>query len=335
MPSWNKGEKGGGRHGNWIDYNPVKYAFRTAGADVLQRWKDKYGYVVPDACLKNAQGQGTPLLRMNEVIEWPVVQDTLTRRYTAEAIRFIKANRDKPFLLYLAHIMPHRPVSASKEFQGTSQSGIYGDALQELDWSLGEVLKTLKDLGLDENTLVIFTSDNGPRPPGSAGPLRGEKGQTYEGGMREPAIMRWPGHIPAGRTCSEVAGTIDILPTLAALAGAKTPADRVIDGKNIWPLMGCEPGARSPHDAFYYFLGGRAEAVRAGNWKLRRAFDRQTGQSGPVELYDLASDVGESNNLAAQYLDMVARMTEMMAKFERELQATREKEVRKPGAGMP
>ena len=209
-----------------------------------------------------------PLMRDEEVIEYPTDQATLTERYTAEAIKFITASKDKPFFLYLPHTMCHYPLHVSERFKGTSGAGLLGDVIAGMDWSTGEILKALKGLGIDERTLVIYTSDNGPAP-GSAGPLRGKKGSTWEGGMREPCLMRWPGKIPAGTVCSEVATIMDLLPTLAHLAGAKVPTDRVIDGKDIRPLITAQPGAKTPYEAFFYHTAqGQLAAVRSGKWKL-------------------------------------------------------------------
>ncbi len=259
-----------------------------------------------------------PLMRDEEVVEYPVEQSQLTKRYTRAAIDFITANRGRPFFLYLPHTMPHIPIFASAAFKDKSARGLYGDVIEEIDWSTGEILRTLKSLGLDENTLVVYTSDNGPwnlksGHGGCALPLRGYKFQTYEGGMREPTIMRWPGKIPAGTECSEIASTIDMLPTIAGLTGAKVPSDRVIDGRDIWPLMCGQSGARTPHHVFFYYKGTKLEAVRSGDWKLRR--------TKKIELYNLASDISEANNLAAQRPEIVKRLTALMDHFDKELKA--------------
>ncbi len=261
----------------------------------------------------------TPLMRDEEVIEYPVDQSQLTQRYTKEAIKFIANNKDKPFFLYLPHTMPHIPIFASERFKNKSARGLYGDVIEEIDWSTGEILKMLKLSGLDENTLVIYTSDNGPWKlksghGGCALPLRGYKFQTYEGGMREPTIMRWPGKIPAGTECSEIAATIDLLPTFAGLTGAKVPTDRVIDGKDVWPLMAGKRGAKTPHKAYFYYRSTRLEAVRCGDWKLRR-FKKE------IELFNLADDIGEANNLADKHPDIVKRLTKIMEEFDRDLRA--------------
>ena len=264
-----------------------------------------------------------PLLRDEKVIEYPADQTTLTKRYTEEAVKFITANKDKPFFLYLPHTMPHVPLFASEKFKGKSKRGLYGDVIQEIDWSVGEILKALKKAGVDDNTLVVFTSDNGPwlskrKHSGCAKPLRDGKFTTYEGGMREPTIMRWPGKIPAGKVCSEVASTIDLLSTFAALAGGQKPTDRVIDGKDIRPLLLAKSGAKSPHEGFYYYRGNALQAVRSGKWKLRAS---GRGKKPAGELYDLAADIGEKKNVAAEHPEIVKRLKDMMDKFDKELKA--------------
>ncbi|MGC8791870.1 MAG: sulfatase family protein, partial [Bryobacteraceae bacterium] len=208
------------------------------------------------------------IVHNEQVVEYPVVQPLLTRKYTEKALDFIQRNRNRPFLLYLAHAMPHKPLAASEEFYTPETPGdLYADVIRELDHSVGRILACLRDLGLEENTLVIFTSDNGPWFGGSTGGLRGMKATTWEGGIRVPFIARWPGRIPAGRVVREPAGIIDVFPTLLALAGAPLPADRVIDGRNIFPLMTGEAAA-SPHEALFAMSGARLAIVRSGRWKL-------------------------------------------------------------------
>ncbi len=259
-----------------------------------------------------------PLMRNEEEVERPADQTTLIERYTEEAVGFIKGNKRKPFFLYLPHTMPHIPLFVSDEFYKEDPQKAYKATIEQIDWSVGQVLRAVKDIGADERTLVIFTSDNGPwlskkHHGGSALPLRDGKFSTYEGGMREPCIMRWPGRIPAGETCGEVCGTIDILPTLARLAGAQVPSDRVIDGKDIRALMVGGENARSPHDAYYYYRGNRLEAIREGRWKLRRV--------KRAELYDLKTDISERFNLAEKYPQIVRHMTDMMNEFDNSLKA--------------
>ncbi|MCE5276408.1 MAG: sulfatase [Planctomycetaceae bacterium] len=264
-----------------------------------------------------------PLLEGDKPIEHGPDQSQLTRRYTERAVAFIKKNKDRPFFLYLPHTMPHVPLAASAKFKGKSKRGLYGDVIEEIDWSTGEILAALKEQGLDERTLVIFTSDNGPwlymkKDGGSADPLFQGKTTTYEGGMREPCVMRWPGKIPAGAVCSQVAATIDLLPTIAALAGAAAPADRVIDGRDIAPLMLGKTGAASPHEAFYYYNQGKLEAVRAGKWKLRTgpAWRKERDSRIITQLFDLEKDVGELHDVSKEHPNIVSRLQGMMDAFD-------------------
>ena len=261
-----------------------------------------------------------PLMRNEEVIEYPCDQTTLTQRYTEEAVQFIEENKNKPFFLYLPHTMPHIPLFASEKFKGKSERGLYGDTIEEIDWSVGEIMKSLRDNNLDKNTLVIYTSDNGPWKlkggrGGSAHPLRGFKFQTYEGGMRVPCIMHWKGKVPAGSSCDEIAATIDLLPTIAGLSGAEMPNDRTIDGKDIWPLIAGKKGAQTPHKIYFFYKGNKLESARQGKWKLRRSGKN----SQPVELYDLASDISESKNLAKENEILVNEMIKKMNLFDEKL----------------
>ncbi len=290
----------------------------------------------PDADFRDGQSIGrvrggeapknmVPLMVDEKVVEYPADQSSLTRRYTDRAISFIRQNQSRPFFLYLPHTMPHIPLFASRNFLGQSAGGLYGDTIEEIDWNVGRLMDVLRQLNLDRSTLVIYTSDNGPwnlknGHGGDAFPLRGYKFSTLEGGMRVPCIMRWPGQIPAGGVCHELAGTIDILPTLASLAGASLPADRVIDGKNILPLMRGEPGARSPHEAYYYYRGTTPEAVRSGPWKLRVTGGSDTPRT---ELYHLDTDISEANNLATANPDTVARLKSLMDGFHGRLMESR------------
>jgi len=266
-----------------------------------------------------------PLMRNEKVIEAPVDRDTLTQRYTEEAVRFIRSNRDRPFFLYLPHAMPgSTPTSfASKRFRGRSANATYGDSIDEIDWSTGEMLAFLQEIGIDRQTLVVWTSDNGSvnRQHGSNAPLSGWGYTTADGAMRVPCIMRWPGRIPAGKVCDELCTTMDFLPTFARLAGASPPSDRIIDGKDIWPLLSGERGAKSPHEAFYYYYAADLQAVRSGNWKLylpRKTIAREKKETGadqlPLRLYDLKSDIGEKRDLAADHPDVVARLSELADK---------------------
>ncbi|MGH7200888.1 MAG: sulfatase-like hydrolase/transferase, partial [Planctomycetaceae bacterium] len=207
------------------------------------------------------------LVENETVVEYPVVQATLTRRYTQRALDFIERNKDRPFFLYLPHAMPHKPLAASEEFYKQSGAGLYGDVIAELDWSVGRVLDALKEHGLDEQTLVIFTSDNGPWFGGSTGGLRGMKGKTWEGGLRVPMIARRPSHIPAGKTIDTPCGSIDICPTVLAAAGIEVPNNRELDGTDIMPLLKGETHD-PPHEALFGMQGQRLMTVRSGDWKL-------------------------------------------------------------------
>jgi len=274
-----------------------------------------------------------PLIDGETTVEQNPDQSQLTTQYTQRAVQFIEANRSRPFFLYVPHSMPHVPLFVSDKHKGKSGQGLYGDVIMEIDWSVGEICAALARANLEQNTLVIFTSDNGPwlsygNHGGSSGPLREGKGTTWEGGVRVPCVMRWPGKIPAGSTCTETAATIDVLPTAAALAGAEVPADRVIDGRDIRPLMFAEAGAKSPHEAYYFYWNDQLEAVRSGRWKLHfphpyrslssAASAGRDGKPGPyvqkqtgLALYDLEADLGETRNVAADHPDVVQRLKEL------------------------
>jgi len=256
----------------------------------------------------------------------------LTERYTEEALAFIRESKHRPFFLYLAHSMPHVPLGVSPRFAGRSANGRYGDVIEMLDWSTGQVLDALRDAGVERDTLVIFTSDNGPwmdMPPrmlveprivrtdaGSAGPLRGSKGTSWEGGTRVPFLARWPGRIPAGAVSSDLARTLDMLPTIAAVAGVPLPAGRAIDGQDIRAFL--EGRAPSPAEWFFYYnSGGRLEGVRDRRWKLHLTFPEK---GEPVtELFDLLADPSERWNVAAEHPDIVTRLREWMRQFAVEL----------------
>jgi len=272
-----------------------------------------------------------PLVRDGKVIEAPADQDTLTARYTEEAVKFIAANKDRPFFLYFPHTAVHVPLNPGKAFEGKSANGTYGDWVEEVDWSVGRVLDTLRELKLGGRTLVLFTSDNGPwltqgKRGGVAGPLRGGKGSTWEGGMREPTVAWWPGKISAGSVCDAPMSEIDVLPTLVKLAGGTVPTDRKIDGKDIWPLLSGQT-KESPHEALFYFSGNRLDAVRAGPWKLAIAPqalhkakpDAETVKHTGPRLYNLNTDIGELTDVAAQHSDIVARLQKFVAQMESDL----------------
>jgi arylsulfatase A-like enzyme len=272
------------------------------------------------------------LYRNEEVIESPVHQSTLTQRYTEEAIGFIDRNKAKPFFLYLPYTMPHIPLAASANFRGKSAYGLYGDAVEEIDWSAGRILTALKDRGLDENTIAIFTSDNGPAirtefvaHAGSAGPFRGGKGTTWEGGTRVPFIARWPGHVPAGLKLDGIASLMDVFPTFVDLAHGALPSDRVIDGKPLTDFL--EGKSQSPRDKFFYYSGRRLFAVREDEWKLH-FIKRKRGPKGhlsaavychPPELYNLTTDPGETHDVVAEHPDVVERLSEAALDFQEKM----------------
>ncbi len=287
-----------------------------------------------------------PLIRDETVLGTEPDQSQFTRQFTEEAVKFIRENRAKPFFLYLPHVMVHNPLAASGAFRGKSKDGILGDAIEEIDWSVGQIMATLKELKLDENTLVIFTSDNGPADSRPAPPFRGSKGSNWEGGVREPCIMRWPGKIPAGTTCDQIAGNIDLLPTFANLVGVKPPPDRVIDGRNLTPLL-FDPKAGPVRDTHLYFAGNATlAAIRQGNWKLfLNASDNSTGTTSaqtevqkkkkaavPTGLYNLADDPGEARNVAAAHPDIVAKLRAEAKTREAEIQKNKRPAGRVKGA---
>jgi arylsulfatase A-like enzyme len=287
-----------------------------------------------------------PLVRDERVVETlrPPDQDRLTERYTDEVVPFIRAHQDRPFFVYLAHTAVHVPLHPGQDFRGKSANGPYGDWVEEADASTGRVLDVLRQLHLDRSTLVVFTSDNGPwltrgKDGGSAGPLRGGKGGTFEGGVRVPALAWWPGHVPAGGTCDAVAGNIDLLPTFVRLAGGQPPDGRPIDGADIAPLL-LGRAERSPREAHYYFNGNRLEAVRSGRWKLAVAPQRedisqpQPPDKGPFRprLYDLDADIGETTDVAAGHPEVVKRLQGLVARMDADLGAAgRGPGVRPPG----
>jgi len=299
-------------------------------------------------------------VRLNEderLIEYPVVQATLTRRYTERAVAFLRANKDRPFFLYLAHAMPHKPLACSEEFYRKTGHGLYADVLAELDWSCGRIVEELKQLRLDKNTFVIFTSDNGPWYGGNTGGLRGMKGQTWEGGVRVPLIFWMPARVPAGRTVNEPVILADIFTTCLALTSTQAPANKKIDGLDLWPLL--LEGKRLDREAIYIFRGPQLMAVRQGRWKLHVAppqppkfkvykpSDPYQDPRGPdgvrilapyeqahpsqfpglltgdpvtnIGLFDLETDPGEQHNLADKHPEIVRQLSQLADKLRQEM----------------
>ncbi len=283
-----------------------------------------------------------PLLRGEKVVEAPVDRDFLVKRCTEEAIAFIEHNRDRPFFAYIPHTMPGSTTSpfSSPGFRGKSANGAYGDAVEELDWSTGQIVEALARLKLTDRTLVIWTSDNGAvqrnPPQGSCAPYRGWGYDTSEGAMRMPCVMRLPGRIPAGRVCDEIVTAMDLLPTLAGLAGAKLP-ENPIDGHDVGPILLGEPGATSPWDeqGFMYYRREQLQAVRAGRWKLYLplaekfvANNRRTAAAA-LQLFDVRGDVGEAQEVSAEHPDVVQRLTALAHAARQEIG-----DRNRPGAGQ-
>jgi arylsulfatase A-like enzyme len=310
--------------GDHPDFMPTNHGF------------DHY-FGIPYSNDMNRKQVPLPLVRDLTVIEDSVQKDTtITAQYTTEAVKFIKANSKKPFFLYLPHTAVHLPLVPGKKFKGTSKDGAYGDWVQEIDWSMGELFKAIKAEGIDEDTLVLFTSDNGSarEKQGSNLPLRGRKGRTDEGGMRVPCVVRWPGRIPAASSSGALTNTMDLLPTFATISGGKTPADRIIDGKDIWPILNGKSKGH-PRDAFFYYQMDQLQAVRSGDWKLFVAMDQKKRNWGKPEgqkalaLFNLAADIHEDNNVAAENPAVVKQLLA-------HAQAAREDlgDVNRPGKGQ-
>ena len=268
-----------------------------------------------------------PLMRNEEIIERPADQTTITRRYTEETIKFIDENQSKPFFVYLAHSMPHIPLFRSPEFEGVSRRGYYGDVIEEIDWSVGQVLQKLRDTGLDENTLVVFCSDNGPwlvfdDHGGSAGPLRDGKGSTFDGGMREPTIFWWPKTIPAAEVAADVGSTMDLMATFTSLAGLPLPTGRKLDSYDLTPVL--KQTGKSERDSLFYYRGYELMAVRHGPWKMHLKTQTGYGQPkaevhNPPLLYNLEEDPGESRDLAKGNPEVIKQIQELIEEHQKEM----------------
>ena len=279
------------------------------------------------------------LYRGEQKIEQPVAQATLTRRYTEEAVEFIRANADRPFFLYMAHTFPHIPLFASPGFVGKSDAGLYGDAVEEIDWSTGQIVKALKNHGLYDNTFILFTSDNGAWWEGSNGSSRGAKGSTWDAGYRVGLVASWPNTIPPGQKSDDLSINIDLLPTIADATGSELPTDRTIDGRSLLPLMVTNTVEQSPHRYFYYFNNEEIAGIRDGRWKLltrayyRRhlgaldKFDELPEFEGPYWLlFDLDDDPSERYSLAREHPEVVRRLSEEMARAEKLFRETATKD---------
>ncbi|MEQ9289211.1 MAG: sulfatase [Cyclobacteriaceae bacterium] len=269
------------------------------------------------------QAPPLPVFINEQKIEEGPDQRYLTKRYTEEAVRLIKESKDDPFFIYLAHNMPHLPLFVSEAFEGKSELGIYGDVIMELDWSAGEIVKALKETGKYDNTIFVVTSDNGPRV-GSAKPLRGKKGQTWDGGQRVPGIMVWPEEIDAGQTCSEMVTTMDLFPTLAGILDAEIPTGHLFDGMDISKLLENPASVQLPERPLYFYArNGKPEAVRMGKWKLH--LDKSVGWNKKddgafrVSLYNLDEDIAEQQDVSGQFPDVVEKLSASIRDFDSQL----------------
>jgi arylsulfatase A len=281
-------------------------------------WGTPLGHMFNRPAVGKAIGDTSALFLDNEK-EIPYPDDEhLTERLTNVAVDFINTNKTRPFFLFLSHTMPHEPLAVSERFAGVSEGGLYGDVIECLDWSTGRVLDALDRNDLLQKTVVIYTSDNGPKKGhGTARPLRGYKHQPYEGGVRVPCVVYAPGRISAGTTVDAIATIMDVYPTLVGLAGGTISSEQVCDGKDIWSLLTGSPNAKSPHAEFYYFVRhGVLVGIRQGRWKLLR-------QEGRTELYDLEGDVGESINLAKQRPEIVRKLVARLGQFEADIRESR------------
>lgn len=274
---------------------------------------------------KDFQSFNVPLMRNTEIIERPANQHTITKRYTEETIKFIKENKDKNFFVYLPHSLPHVPLFASEEFEGTSPRGIYGDVVEEIDFSVGQILATLRETGLDESTIVVFTSDNGPwlimnEEGGSAGLLREGKGSTWEGGMREPCIFWAPGRIKPGLV-SGLGTTMDLYTTFSLLAGVPVPDDRVVDGVDLSPAL--FEGKESPRREIFYYRADRLYAVRVGDYKAhfitQSGYEPEISEHDPPLLFNLNVDPSEKFDIAAENPEMIEMIMEVVLQHNKDL----------------
>ncbi len=326
--------------GKWHLAGPRRDAYPPDLMPTAQGFDSFFGTPLHNGVTRTVRERSfrTQLMRNGEMLDDFLDQEemnTLTRRYTEEAVRFIRDHADGPFFLYLAHNMPHVPLGASERWRGKSKRGLYGDVIAELDWSLGQVMKTLEETGIDRDTLVLFTSDNGPwiekqigDYAGCADPLRGAKMMTWDGGARVPCIVRWPGRVPAGRVSGELVSTLDVLPTFARLAGTKPPADRTIDGLDVSDFL-LGKSEKNPRTRYYFYCYTHLQAVREGRWKLvlpRPARPKWCGWSARMidavpstQLYDLDADIGEKHDVAAGHPDVVERLMDVVEEARRDL----------------
>ncbi|MEX0275842.1 MAG: sulfatase [Flavobacteriaceae bacterium] len=307
--------------GHFPEFMPTNQGFDFFHGVPYSNDMDGYLYKEPPF-----QSPPLPIYKGETMVAQGTDQDSLTIRWTNAAKQFITKNKDAPFFLYLAHNMPHLPWHVSGKFKNSSERGIYGDVIQEIDWSVGQIMAVLEENDLDDNTVLIFTSDNGPvthlENGGSAGPLRGAKATTWEGGMRVPCIVRWPKRIKPGTTISEIATAMDFYPTIASLAGIEDMGGHTIDGHDMSALLFGSEGARSGYDAFYYYgRNGDLEAIREGDWKLHRTkYDFRTRTyDDSLRLFNLKRDMAESTNVAESYPEIVKRLSLKMTEFDKKI----------------
>ena len=331
--------------GSLPPFTPTHYGFDNYLGLLYSNdmWAVNYdGKPITDTNNKKYRYPPLPLYKGDSIIKYiETLQDQgqLTQMYTKFAVNFIKQNKDHPFFLYFAHSMVHVPIMASPGFLGKSGAGLFGDVMEEVDWSIGQIMETLKEAGVEKNTLVVFTSDNGPwlnygNHAGNTGGLREGKGTSFEGGQREPCVISWPGHIPDGIVCNKIASTIDLLPTIAHICDASVP-DRKIDGVNILPLLMNEPDANPRTDFVYYYKRNDLEAIRQGKWKLVFPHESRSyksfppGNDGwpgkvtqvkePMALYDLSVDPGETMDVQALHPGIVKQLEELADQYRSDL----------------
>lgn len=322
-----------GKHKTIADYlNKYGYKSKAIGKWHLgcckQHMPTRHGFDEFYGLLYSNDMKPLSLYRDEMIEEKTVDQSTLTQKYTNEAVKFIKENKGNPFFCYLAHTMPHIPLHVPQEFRGKSLCGTYGDTIECIDYYIGKIIDTIKESGMEKNTIVIVTSDNGPWFEGSKGNLRGRKFSVYEGGIRMPFIANWPSVIPEGNVCNETAHFMDMLPTFVELAGGKISEE--IDGKNISHLF--SGTGKSPHEFLYYYIHGHLDAIRWGKWKLHIARDHNKNRSKMEmpQLFDLEMDEGENYNLADRNPEIVQFLIKKINEFDNTLQPILNTERTKP-----
>lgn len=301
--------------GHLPQYLPTSHGFDSYFGIPYSNDMDRVSTLSPREAIMNARAEyfNVPLMRNEEIVERPADQNTITKRYTEEAVKFISENRKNPFFLYLAHSLPHVPLFASQDFRGKSERGFYGDVIEEIDWSVGQILSALKKEKLEKKTVVIFTSDNGPwvlydQHGGSSGHLFGAKGTGYEGGQRVPSVFWGPGRIKPG-VVSAMGSTLDLLPTFANMAGVPVPDDRIYDGYDLSPVL--TKGNRSPREEMFYYHGTRIFAARKGDFKLYffennpAGYPEQMRELDTLQLYNIQHDPSEKYNLADQHPEII------------------------------